>query len=232
MATVLPSFSSSSGAGSGAAPGQTWLSLCRRVRKECDLSGADNSPASVLNQTGEMLLVVNWVNSAWIQIQTRKWEWMWEDQAVTIAAGQNYGDNDVSAERYVQDATWSPKGRMDFMPWAQFRIAYPVQTLADGDPTVWSIRPDRALVVNAKPTTDTTLTVERYRNPTAMGTDNQSPDMPPHLHEAIVWKAVMLYAGFDEAGGLYQHAKAQYNLMMGAAMLDDLPTFEIGGPLC
>lgn len=233
MATVLPTFSSSSGAGSGAAPGQTWLSLCRRVRKECDLAGSDTAPASVLNQVGEMLLVVNWVNSAWIQIQSlRKWDWMWEDNDITIPADQNLGANEISADRYVLDATWNGDQQLTFMPWNQFRQAYPASRIVAGDPTVWSIRPDRAFVVNAKPATTLTLTVERYLNPTAMGTDNESPNMPPHMHEAIIWLAVMLYGGFDEAGGVYQHAKAQYKQVMGTNALDGLPVFEMGDPLC
>lgn len=215
-----------------------WLQICRRIRKECGVAGTDTSPTTVVGQSGEMLAIVNWCNSAWLAIQgNAKWDWQWENPSnIVIPAGTNFVAGAVSANRYVLDQTWAGSRRLHYLPWSEFRDVHPLATLADGDPQVWSVRPDRAIVVSAKPTADLTLTVERYRNPaempTGVGADADSPLLPAHQHEAIVWRAVMFYAGHDEAGSLYQHARAEFARLMGEAAIDDLPDFEAGAALC
>lgn len=210
-----------------------WLQIARRIRKEADLSGTDTAPASVVGQSGEMLLVINWMSSAWLSIQGLKlWDWMWEAGSATVLAGTSSVAQTVSATRYVKDTLYAGTTLLTYMPWAEFRTAYPAATLGDGDPSVWTVRPDRAIAVNAKPLADLTLTFERYREPQPIGGDTDSPAMPENQHEAIVWRAVMFYAGFDEAGGTYQHARSEYQTALGLAALADLPDFEFGSPLC
>lgn len=210
-----------------------WLSICRRVRKEIGLSGTDTSPASVTGQTGEMLNVVNWVGSAWLAVQGRaKWEWQWENTTVTILAGAYFVAAAVSADRYEIDATYAGTWPLEYMPWDDFRVVYPAALITAGNPTHWTVRPDRAVAVNARPETDLVLTVERFVNPSAIGGDAESPLMPEHQHEAIVWRAVMFYAGHDEAKALHEHAKTEFERIMGEAAIDDLPDYELGPPLC
>ncbi len=214
-----------------------WLTICRRIRKECGLSGADTSPMSVAGQTGEMLAVVNWCASAWAAIEGRRlWDWQWERPTLTLLATEDTiaaaTAGQVSAHRYVIDTMWAGTARMTYVPWTEFRRAWPPALIGDGDPSYWSVRPDRALAFSSKPTSNLSLTVERYRNPVAVGDDDDEPLMPEHLHEAIVWRAVMFYAGHDEAGDLYRHALAEYRRVMGQAAQDDLPDLFDGAPLC
>lgn len=210
-----------------------WLQICRRIRKEIGFSGTDTSPSSVLGQGGEMLSIVNWASSAYLAIQAKaKWDWLWERASVTILAGTNLSTGLVAADRYVKDATTDGSRSLAYAAWPDFRAMYPAAQIADGSPSAWTVRPDCAIVVSARPTADLILGVERYRNPLAIGADADSPLMPEHQHEAIVWRAMMFYAGHDEAGALYQHASAEYRRIMGDAAIESMPAFEAGSPLC
>jgi hypothetical protein len=85
--------------------------------------------------------------------------------------------------------------------------------------------------VNAKPTASFVIDVHRYTNPVAMAADTDTPAMPSEHHMLIVWRALMLYAGFDEAGGLFQHANANYKRMLEAATQYQQPDVQWGGAL-
>lgn len=215
-----------------------WLAICRRIARECGMSATDTTPSSVVGQSGEMLSVVTWAGDAWLALQAAKlWGWLWEQPELTLAAGANTIAASVSAHRYDKESMYVGTRLLTYMRWDDFRTTYPQGAIGDGTPSMWTVRPDRSLAFNAKPTADLALTVERFRNPTTMptanGADDETPDgLPDYQHMAIVWRAVMFYAGHDEAGNLYQHAKAEYTRLMGEAVTDDLPDFEEGAPLC
>jgi hypothetical protein len=87
---------------------------------------------------------------------------------------------------------------------------------------VWSIRPDKAFVVNAKPASNTVLSVERYKAPSVMTLDADTPTgLPSEMHMAIVWRAVTLYAGHDENASLFQQATAEYRKMMASISTEE-----------
>lgn len=205
------------------------LQLCQRARAEMGLAGS--GPTATTSQTGEMLQVVNWVDSAWERIQSgRNWDWLWEATTVTVTANTATTAGTIAASRYVHDATTTSAGSpLSYLPWDAFRVAFPSALIGAGNPSVWTIRPDKAFAVNAKPASNTTYNVERYKAPTTMTADGDTPTgLASEHHMAIVWRAVMLYAGHDEANGLYQHASAEYKKILGAMGGLDLPAIEWG----
>ena len=69
----------------------TYLEICKRVRQEAGIAGT--GPASVLNQTGEYKRVVDWVASAWEDLQNKRSDWLWmqgDFTFVTIASQDSY----------------------------------------------------------------------------------------------------------------------------------------------
>lgn len=206
------------------------LQLVQRTRV---LAGIPGTAISTLLQTGEADRVVKWVDDAWTEIQqAHKWGFMWETATVTILAATNATAGTIPAQRYVQDATYIGTTPINYLPWDTFRNAYPTASVADGTPIAWSIRPDKALVVNAKPTTNTDLAVERYKNPTSMAADGDEPTgLPSEHHMAIVYKALLLYANFEEAGVTRATAEAEFKRHMAALGLYELPGVTFGAPL-
>jgi hypothetical protein len=209
------------------------LQLCQRARAEMGLGGS--GPTTTIAQTGEMLQVVNWVDTAWERIQSmRNWDWLWETATVTVLANTSALAGTIPDKRYVKDGVRNPDGaELTYMPWAAFRLAYPSTFIVAGTPSVWTIRPDKAFQVNAKPASNTAFSVERYKNPTVMTTDSDATTgtpqgIPSEHHMLIVWRAVMLYAGHDEAQVLYNHAQAEYKKVLAAMGATDAPAIHWG----
>ena len=188
----------------------TRLDLVQRVYLEAGLAGA--GPTSTIDQVGEAAQIVGYVDEAWLNIQqVRKWRWMWELVDITIESGESSATDSVPADRYLKDTAYIDMVDLAYVHWDEWRRAYPEIT-STGQPSEWTIRPDNAFLVNSTVPSDTTISVERYTNPTVMTADDDEPvGLKGEHHMIIVWQAVMLYAGFDEADKLYKHAAMQYS---------------------
>lgn len=211
------------------------LELVRRLRQEAGVSSGSSgsAPSTTINQTGEYKRLVDWIDGAWMEIQREhKWDFQWEAATITVPAGDILVTGTIAAHRYVQDSAFIGSKPLEYMPWRRFASAFPDALITEGEPSAWSIRPDKGFAVNYRPAADTTITVERYRNPVAMDDDADEPAMPAEHHMAIVWKALLLYANFEEAGVTRATAQAEYNRHMMALGLLELPGFEFGDPLC
>ena len=205
-----------------------FLAIAQRLRKEAGIAGS--GPTSVLAQTGEMDRLVGWANDAWLTIQRKQhWDWLWEQATVTIAATTGETAGTIPANRYLRDKARIGTARLSFLPWERFSIVYPDP--AAGTPVAWSIRPDGAFVVNAKPTASTDITVQRYRLPTSMAADADIPAMPERFHMAIVWRALMDASDYDEAGVSRATAAAKYAEVLGDALSEGRPVLSLGAPL-
>ena len=210
------------------------LQGCKRVGRECGLGSA--AMTTTVGATGEDLQTVEWWDDAWNKIQqSRNWDFLWEASTVTILATTNVTTGSIPASRYEHDRVTDSNGSpLTYMPWALFTRVYPAALYAAGNPSVWTIRPDKAFVTNAKPTSNFAISVERYKNPVVLTTDSDAttgtPALPAEHHMLIVWRAVMLYAGHDEASELYRHANAEYKKVLTAMGITDMPaiTWECG----
>lgn len=209
----------------------TRLSLCQDLRLLAGIPG--NGPLTTINQSGEYGLIVKWIGDAWREIQARHlWDWLWEEATVTISAGTSKTAGTIPAYRYDKDSVRSSTGPLRYLPWADFRLAYPDAVLTAEVPTVWTIRPDKAFAINALPTADLALTVQRYTNPVEMTADADVPGMPAEHHQAIVYKALMLYGNFEEAGIARNTAEVEFRRHMSQLGQTELEDIDFGAPLC
>lgn len=231
MATILVPSSSSTG-------GLTRLDLVRRLRQLAGVGAGStgNGPVTTIDQTGEYKRLVDWIDAAWNLIQIEhKWDFLWESAQIGIAAGDYYTAGTIAAHRYEQDSGFLGTSRMVYRPWQRFREEYPISSIeagtASGSPSVWSIRPDKAFVVNALASEAIVISVERYRNGTAMTADDDEPSLPNEHRLMIVYRALIEYANFDEAGVTRATAQSKYEEHLAALGLHELPQWEFGGPL-
>lgn len=187
----------------------------------------------VAGQTGVLADVVSRTADAWREIQgDRMFSWMWEHASPVITGGTSTVSGTIPAGRYLTDSAKIGTDWLEYLPWGQFRRDWADTTVA-GTPTAWSIRPDMTLVFNYTPSANTTVTVERYRLPTELVYSADTPDMPSHLHMAIVWKSVMTYASVgEEAGSLYASAVEKYRPLIAQIMDEQTMPITLGGPLC
>lgn len=107
-----------------------YLQLCNLTRQNCGISGSDL--VTVAGQTGEMLRLTNWVNEAWMDLQTMRqdWEWMRKSMTFTTVAHQiGYTPTQI--------------GLTDFGMWSRdtFRnYANPIVTISIASPGVVSLQ--------------------------------------------------------------------------------------------
>tara|TARA_S200000501_G_C20847068_1_gene754059 strand:- start:582 stop:1205 length:624 start_codon:yes stop_codon:yes gene_type:complete len=195
-----------------------FLSLCQRLVQESGI--ADGGPATVTSQTGDMGRIVNWINDAWLKIQSSRadWNWMWSTGTSTLTAATST----ITLPSTVETIKRVSLGQsfLQSEDYNDFANAYRV--IQDGEPSVWSVRPDGVMVFNAKPTSNKTVTYESFSVPAEMVNSTDSPGLPDRYHMLIVYEALRCYAQFDEAPELEKRAFLYYEDMLADLQRDQL----------
>lgn len=208
------------------------IELIRALRQEAGISGS--GPVSSAGATGQTKDLVDRIDEAWLDIQNMTmWNWMWEEATVTIPAGADVSAaTGVPAPRYVVTSMRSPSGRMRYLAHRDFADMFDVLLPGVGEPTIWTVRPDTLIKVNAlAPAGGLTLQVERYRNPVPFAADTDVPALPSQYHRIIVWLAMMRISAFDEAGSRYASAEREYNRLLARLTSEEMPQLDTGEPL-
>lgn len=224
----------------------TFLQLCQAVRQESGISGT--GPSSVLNQQGEMKRVVDWVARAYRDVQNlhRNWDFLRSDFTFpTIVNVQEYTPAAASlpehqswkvgslrifeTARGYNDEVW-----LKFVPWENFRDTYirSGNRTATGRPFAWTIRPEtQAVVLWPLPDTIYTIVGEYFMRAQAMTDNDDVPIFPQEFHDVLMWRAMMFYAGFENASPEYALAKGEYGDTLSKLRRDQLPSWVPGGSI-
>lgn len=215
----------------------TFLELCQRLAVEAGVNNANGTrPTTVAAQIGELGRIVGWVRDSWDDLQREQnWTFMWERPSLTLLNGTSTIAGSIPPKRYDKDSLWIDDGsttgkRLDYVPWDEFRSDWRALNGA-GNLTAWTIQPSNTLAFNATANGDTNLTVERYTNPVTMTADDDTPAMPSDLHMLIVWKALVKYANFDEAGVQRRTAIEELNRLHASLCERCLPEWRLGTDL-
>lgn len=211
------------------------LELVQRLVYESGASGSSLAIATTVAQQGDRLNFVNWIGDAWLEIQgLNNWPSLWEEASVPVLASAATVVQGLPHKRYVKtgakltDSVTGQVYTLDYLPWHQFREVY--TSVTAGAPGYWTIQPNRSLKFNATLANASTFTCERYAMPGKLVGDTAEPALFSEHHMMIVWRGLMLYAGFDEAGVAYKRGEAEYKKMKRLAGID-LPSMEPGEPL-
>lgn len=212
--------------------------LVSRTMREAGIPTQTFEAVGVGGATGEALRVVGWVESAYADVQSRrKWGFLWESTQITVPAGDYIVPaatvGAIPAARYEKESLFDVSGaNFGYLSWEQFRLAYPAVLIMAGTPSLWTIRPDGAFVVNSKPTAPIVYTVDRYKRPQVMASNTDEPVLPVEFHMAIVWRALLLYCNFEEAGVSRATAQAEFDRIVNAMGVQELPDLLEAAPLC
>lgn len=217
-----------------------FLELCQRARRECGGEG----PTTVVGQVGELARLVGWVQDAWdeIQVARRDWRWMWVQQSKSLTAGayqrsetaidfRNVKVDDMRCFLYSVALGNQDIQPITYLPWEEYSLTYNRGPLQTGRPTVFSIMPNRNLILPVITDQDYTFVVEYHRRPTQLEVDADTPGMPWEFHMAIVWKAVMKYATHEGDRALRKDAKEDYAAVYKRLVRSETPEIRMGDPL-
>ena len=201
-----------------------FLDLCQRLVQETGI--ADEGPATVTGQTGDMGRIVNWINDAWLKIQSIRadWNWAWSTVTSTLTAATNTVTLPATVETIKRVSIG--QGFLQALDYNDFADNYRV--IQNGDPSVYSIKPDGTLCFSSKPTENKTVSYESYATPVALVNNTDVPAMPERYHILIVYEALRCYAQFDEAPELEKRAFLYYEEMLADLERDQLA--RIGAP--
>lgn len=221
----------------------TLLQLVNDLERESGTIYQNQRLGSVLNAPGRQEKMVEWVIEAWRQIQTSRTDWSWmrrEFSAPLIIGQSRYTAVQLGLttfSRWVQSsplfhpyALYDPaNGQSEEQPLTEIPFAEWKQRWARGvhdalRPREVSVDYERRLCVGPKPDKIYTLTGEYFRSVQILVADTDVPICPEQHHGTIVWRALMLMAGHDEAPGAAAYAGSEYTKCL-RALVDD--SFEM-----
>jgi hypothetical protein len=223
----------------------TFLELCQRLRREAGQAGS--GPATVVSQTYELLRTVEWVKSAYEDIQNLHAEWNFLRADLTfqtVASDNTYPIAQISATEYGE---WIPDSFrsyntssgvageqfMEWMDWPDFRDKYVIGTnrTQEGNPRYIAQKPDTSLIVFPTPDAAYTINGEYFKKAQVMSADSDEPLIPTKFHMIIVWRALMYYAGFTSAPDLYEIGQREYKNLLFKLESSQLPRIRLATPL-
>lgn len=220
----------------------TFLELCKRVSRECGIAGT--GPAAVTGQSGEASRVVNWVISAYDDLQIKRPDWYWlrgSFSFATTADDGRYTSSDAGIASRFQDwdlaslrlylTSTSDEQELCFVPYDKFRSQYLVGPQTSSRPYHFSVSPAKELLLGPAPNDTYTVSGEYYKAPQTLAADSDEPELPSRYHMAIAYRAMMMYARFESASEIYEDANTNYKRLVRAIELNQLPGIEMGAPL-
>jgi hypothetical protein len=223
-----------------------FLSLVQRTAQECDISGSILSVAGQTNDS-EFQRIINWVQDAYIVIQNKhafRWRWLWKDFSQELEAGSRtfnpVADWSIyplkwdrnSFQIYRTDDGIAGQNYIPYMEYTNFRDTYLRGVIPVTYPNYFTIKRNRDIEFNSTLDSNYTLTAEYYSTAEKLTDNEDQPSMPVQYHMAIVWRAVMFYASFEEAGVLFNTAQSNYKTLMLQMENTELDDFEFSGALC
>lgn len=177
----------------------TRLELVQRLAQEAGIE----APTATTSQTGESLRLVNWIDQAWSEVQSKRQDWRWmrasnilgSGVSFTTTSGTSYytlgtgpGTVGVAADNftawvkdsfrnYTTTVGFTNEIFMDPIHFDEWRNSYMYGAMRNvrTRPVAVAIGPNNEVCVGPPPTSDYTITGDYYMAPSAMASDSATP---------------------------------------------------------
>lgn len=235
----------------------TFLELVQAYREECGVSASTSGaqPSTVLNQTGEMLRLVNYLKRAWLSIQNSEDWWLWMAADFTVNTVADTGEylptacTDVASTApisrfarwhrntfrlYRQSEGVAGEQYLVHWPFGVFRDTYLFAGQRDqrNRPVVWTERPEnRAILLADVPDAVYVLGGRYQKGPQALAADDDVPELPEKFHMLLVYRAMQYYGKYEAAPEVLAQADEEYERMLNDLRREQLPEMSMGEPL-
>lgn len=222
-----------------------FLQLVQRLRLECGVSGSD--PAKVTDQPAEIRRLVNWINTAWMDIQSVHEDWFFLRAPVsfnTAAGTASYGAVQAGIPllgKYKRDSFRiysaalgaSNEAILTHFHFDNFRNLYQFGTnrTLQQRPMCYTIDAQNNFILGPIPDDIYNINGEYFKIPTEMVLETDVPALPAQFHMAIVFRAMMHYGEFEAAPEVYQHGELEFKKIMLRLNISQLPKMQFGAPL-
>jgi len=214
-----------------------FLTICQKVHQEAS-EGA--GPVSVVGQTGELKKVIDYVNLAWLELQSHRTDWFWMRKTKTFltingVAEYTQASLGVSVKRFFPETCRiyktadgkASEGFLSYIDYADWLQRYGAGVSEDAAPSVFTVSPSKSIILTPAPSVGFTLTVDYQENPTEMTENDEVPGLPLFAHRIIVFAALMHYAFHLNASEVYQRAEIGFDKWLALLEEDQLPQITI-----
>lgn len=210
----------------------TFLELCKRVRQDAGVSG--EGPTSVTGQNGMLARIVRFVINAnnEIQLENADWYFLWaQGQGSTITKVNNYFDGDFGIDRMRSIRTFTcNEETIEARDWDWYmrEVKGKGKDKELGVPKYYTVRPDNKILFFPVPDGDYPVSVDYYRKPVPLVNGTDVSVIPEEYHEAIVCRALMFYAHYEEDTYLFQTKLLEYNQWLNRLSQTQQPQITFG----
>lgn len=235
-----------------AASPSTFLELAKRTAAECSVSLT--GPSATASQTGRLGQIVNWVNAAWLDIQTKADDWRFMRASFTVNTTASDGKylitdcTDVATSAaltvagfrtwvkdtfkiYLTSAGSGTETDLLYIDYQDWYVRWNTGAQSDSYPGYFTFDHDNAILLAPKPGGIYTLRGEYMKAATALDGDSDEPEMPAEYRMAIVYRAMMKYGRYNAAPEVFNDGQAEYNRLMREMTRTQRPRPLVGGAL-
>lgn len=215
-----------------------YLELTRRLASEV---GASGFIQTVQNPEGETQRLANWIQEAWLELQLVRdtWRWRLAEFEVTLPSGQAKLDMSSYPDFYRvivtalygkphQSTTWAP---LDYIGYSDWQSVVRSRPTVVSTPTTFTELPDLSVELSPIPSSDFDVRGLYVRKAQVLQNDFDVPVLPEEFHMAIVYKAMMLYAGYEAAPEIFQSGLQGFNRIYRLMVNSDTGPVTLGGAL-
>lgn len=206
-----------------------WLELSRKLRQETGTAGT--GPTTTVGQTGEYKRLVDWINTAYAEIQNKwmDWRFLWA-MGTPIPMVMGTRDYSLAGDCVMpnEDSFYFGTEKLHYVHYDTYRRdreAY--DGMGSGPPEYFTIMPNETMRVFPTPAaTSGSINYEYQRGGLQLDGDASLPVIPARYHMAIIYKAKMYWAEFENAQLELQSAAQNFNVWMLALEANQLPSRE------
>lgn len=222
-----------------------FLQLVQRLQQECGVSGSQI--VTTANQIGENKRLVDWVNSAWVDIQGvhEDWQWLRTTTTFTTVAHQPYYTTAQcnatnfgcwardTFRNYVTDTGTNSEIFMSYIDYEAWRDGYYYGALRNTltRPFVMSISPDKSICLGPIADSGYTILGDYFTAPSELTSDSDTPSMPTKFHMAIIYRAMQFYGMYEANQETVQRGTVEYKRLLRRMEDDRLPEILTGSAL-
>lgn len=234
----------------------TRLELVQRLAQEAGI----DPPSATTSQTGEDLRLVNWIDQAWSEVQSKRQDWRWMRSSNILGQGVSFttinaqpvyelgvgaGDVGVAADNFTAWVRGSFRNYttsvgtaneifMEPIHYDEWRDTYQFSgsRAVRTRPIAIAIGPGNELCLGPTPASGYTITGDYYMAPSAMTGDSSTPTgLPQQFHMVIVYLAMTYYARYEAAPEVLDAGQAGYSNLMRRLEAVQAQAIHAGGAL-
>jgi hypothetical protein len=240
-----------------------YLQLCQRTATECGVaSGSSITSAlpTVIGATGSLARIVNWVATAWTELQMAHEDWIWMRSSNILGKGVSFqtiagqASYPIGVGPGTVGIAWADFGKwdeeafrnqtttegyldeifMDNIPYDSWRDSYMLGAMrgVKTRPVAIAVGPNQSLNLGPPPDAEYTITGDYFVAPQELALDTDVPlHIPSRFHMLIVYRAMIEYGGYEAATEVTQRGIDKNARMYAQLLSVRAPRMVMGGAL-